>query len=260
MARTRIDECAQLADVCYLDAAAAPPFHSGLFRAVADDLSNKLLSNPHSKSPSAISTADQISSIRLRVMHELFGIQDTHNWHLVFTSGATASLKLVGESFDWAALASSAKGRAGFAYLLESHTSAVGIRDLAARGGVASSTFTGNELIDVAEEGLVVLPLQCNANWQEVCRFDQTSLSLERREGTHDGRRASYLSSSQRLDLSQFAAEETPDMIAFSFYKIFATRPSGRLTRQSFSSSSTTPQDILRWWYSRLHPVRDPMD
>ncbi|KAJ1035422.1 hypothetical protein NDA13_000837 [Ustilago tritici] len=191
VSRVQSEQCPQLIDACYLDAAAAPPYPSGLVKAVADELSTKLLSNPHSKSPSAISTADQITSVRLRVMRELFGIQDTHNWHLVFTSGATASLKLVGESFDWKSVASSSKASPGFSYLLESHTSAVGIRVIAARAGVTSSSFSENDdLTQVGASGLVVLPLQCNAT-------------------------------GRRLDMPQVLPDETPDMIAFSFYKIF---------------------------------------
>ncbi|CDR87361.1 related to molybdenum cofactor sulfurase HxB protein [Sporisorium scitamineum] len=221
VAHLRNEQCPQLSDACYLDAAAAPPFPSGLVTAVAQDLAGKLLSNPHSKSPSAISTADQIAATRLRVMRELFGIQDTHNWHLVLTSGTTASLKLVGESFDWAPFAQSRSGKPGFSYLDESHTSAIGIRDLAERAGVSSTSLAENVMGNVGQEGLVVLPLQCNATgkryvnlMKRVCRSkaDNASVMVDA---------ASYLSSSQRLDLSQLSADETPDMVAFSFYKIF---------------------------------------
>lgn len=222
VARIHSEQCPQLLDACYLDAAAAPPYPSGLVKAVADELSCKLLSNPHSKSPSAISTADQIASIRLRIMHELFGIQDTHNWHLVFTSGTTASLKLVGESFDWHTLRDAANGKAGFSYLRESHTSAVGIRDLASREGITSSSFTEqDDVAGIAQQGLVVLPLQCNATGRRythllkrVCRAkaEKTLVLVDA---------ASYLSSATRLDLSRMEQAERPDMIAFSFYKIF---------------------------------------
>ncbi|SJX63809.1 related to molybdenum cofactor sulfurase HxB protein [Sporisorium reilianum f. sp. reilianum] len=221
VARIRNEQCPQLSDACYLDAAAAPPFPSGLVTAVAQDLTGKLLSNPHSKSPSAISTADQIAATRLRVMREVFGIQDTHDWHLIFTSGTTASLKLVGESFDWASFAQSVSGKPGFSYLVESHTSAVGIRDLAARAGARSTSLTQDEMASGVHEGLVVLPLQCNATGKRyvdlmtrVCRSkaDNTLVMVDA---------ASYLSSSQRFDLSQLGAGETPDMVAFSFYKIF---------------------------------------
>ena len=220
--RVQSEQCPQLIDACYLDAAAAPPYPSGLVKAVADELSTKLLSNPHSKSPSAISTADQITSVRLRVMRELFGIQDTHNWHLVFTSGATASLKLVGESFDWKSVASSSKASPGFSYLLESHTSAVGIRVIAARAGVTSSTFSENDdLTQVGASGLVVLPLQCNATGRRYSDLVKRVCRAKRNDTLVMVDAASYLSSSSRLDMLQVLPEETPDMIAFSFYKIF---------------------------------------
>ncbi|SPO27714.1 related to molybdenum cofactor sulfurase HxB protein [Ustilago trichophora] len=220
VARIRNEQCPQLIDACYLDAAAAPPFPSGLVKAVADELSSKLLSNPHSKSPSAISTADQIASIRLRVMRELFGIQDTHNWHLVFTSGTTASLKLVGESFDWQSLRHSE--RVGFSYLLESHTSAVGIRDLAARAGVVSTSFSGeDDPAHVGQQGLVVLPLQCNATGRRYADLMKRVCRSKGKDALVMVDAASYLSSSQQFDLSQMQMDETPDLVAFSFYKIF---------------------------------------
>ncbi|SPO46530.1 related to molybdenum cofactor sulfurase HxB protein [Moesziomyces antarcticus] len=218
----RSEQCPQLADACYLDAAAAPPFPTGLVQAVAEDVSSKLLSNPHSKSPSAIATADHITATRMRVMHELFGIRDTHNWHLVFTAGTTASLKLVAESIDWASLQSSSDPHARFSYLRQSHTSVVGMRDLAARAGVSSSTFSEEDADAVAgQAGLVALPLQCNATgrryfdlMKRICRTkaDGSLVLLDA---------ASYLSSSTRLYLSQLHADELPDMVAFSFYKIF---------------------------------------
>ncbi|KAJ9480127.1 Molybdenum cofactor sulfurase [Pseudozyma hubeiensis] len=231
VAHIRSTQCSQLADACYLDAAAAPPFPSGLVTAVAQGLSGKLLSNPHSKSPSAISTADQISATRLRIMREMFGIQDTHDWSLVFTSGTTASLKLVGESFDW----TPTKGKRGFSYLVESHTSAVGIRDLAARCDVTSASFTAESAADVDHEGLVVLPLQCNATgkrYVDLAKRLRRSMS-DRTLVMVDA--ASYLSSSQRLDLSLWSAQEVPDLVAFSFYKIFGypTGLGGLLVRKS---------------------------
>ncbi|GAC93652.1 molybdenum cofactor sulfurase [Pseudozyma hubeiensis SY62] len=231
VAHVRSTQCPQLADACYLDAAAAPPFPSGLVTAVAQSLSGKLLSNPHSKSPSAISTADQISATRLRIMRDMFGIQDTHDWSLIFTSGTTASLKLVGESFDW----TQTKGKRGFSYLVESHTSAVGIRDLAALCDVTSASFTAESSANVNHEGLVVLPLQCNATGKRY-----VDLAKRLRRSTSDRTlvmvdAASYLSSSQRLNLSLWSANEVPDLIAFSFYKIFGypTGLGGLLVRRS---------------------------
>lgn len=222
MARVRSEQCPQLLDACYLDAAAAPPFPTGLVTAVANELSIKLLSNPHSKSPSAISTADQIASVRLRVMRELFGIQDTHNWHFVFTSGTTASLKLVGESFDWQSIAISSKSTPDFAYLLESHTSAVGIRDIAARAGISSRSFTDkDDLTHVGQSGLTVLPLQCNATGRKYVDLVKQLCRAKSKNALVMVDAASYLSSSSYLDLSQYTEEETPDMFAFSFYKIF---------------------------------------
>ncbi|PWY98319.1 PLP-dependent transferase [Testicularia cyperi] len=230
VARIRDQQCPQLLDACYLDAAAAPPFPAELVQNVATDLGSKLYSNPHSKSPSAVLTADAIDATRVRVVKELFGIATPHDWHLVFTSGTTASLKLVAEAFDWQRLG-------GFRCLAESHTSLLGIRDLAVRAGSSFATFdetTAEAFYRDMAPGLIGLPLQCNATgrrygnlMRRICKHRNNTFVLV------DA--ASYLSSSSRLDFAQLTEDEQPDFVAFSFYKIFGypTGLGGLLVKKS---------------------------
>ena len=68
---------------------------------------------------------------------------ETHT--VVFTAGATASLKLVAESYAF--------GRgAVFAYMRECHTSAVGARGIAHARGVPAPSFTESDVVEVSHD------------------------------------------------------------------------------------------------------------
>lgn len=212
-----------LIDACYLDSSATPPFPQSLLKAYTAKLSSPttLYGNPHSHSPSSTSTATAIDATRAQVLQRLFHVDsrgEDEGWVLVFTSGATASLKLVADSFEW---------RGGeFRYLEEAHTSLVGLRDIAISKGGTSRSFS----VDEFEAGgpaspntgkrLVGMPLQCNATGR---KYDLESIGkLKRSDGTYvllDA--AAYLSAHQTLDLSRIPYDSAPDFIAFSFYKIF---------------------------------------
>ncbi|KAJ9104243.1 hypothetical protein QFC19_004060 [Naganishia cerealis] len=194
-----------------------------------------LFGNPHSHSPSSVNTASEIDKVRSQVLQQLFHVESTGEeaaWVLVFTSSATASLKLVGESFDWRG--SDGKGRQNgeYRYLNEAHTSLVGLRDIAVNKGATSKSFSVRELDQgtvntgpkvPAGRRLIGMPLQCNAtgrkfDMESICKLNskecitETFLLLDA---------AAYLSAHQTVDLSQLPYDSAPDFIAFSFYKIF---------------------------------------
>ncbi|GHJ86836.1 hypothetical protein NliqN6_3238 [Naganishia liquefaciens] len=227
----RITEYPALRDACYLDNAAAPPFPQSLLKAYTQKLSapTTLYGNPHSHSPSSVNTATSIDQTRTQVLQRLFHVEspgDEGAWALVFTSGATASLKLVAECFDW-----HRGGSVGqFRHLDESHTSLVGLRDIATSRGAVAQSFSTQDLADGSlasspptSRRLIGTPLQCNATGR---KFDvETICSVK--SGDEAGQTyllvdaAAYLSAHQTLDLSQIPYETAPDFIAFSFYKIF---------------------------------------
>lgn len=64
---------------------------------------------------------------------------DPREWSVVFTSGATAALKLVGEQFPWTSRSSSAFGGGGslFVHARASHNSVLGVRAYAQAGGAS---------------------------------------------------------------------------------------------------------------------------
>ena len=90
-------------------------------------LSSNTFGNPHSRSPSSKLTSDLIDQIRAEVLH--FFKADPNEYTLIFTAGATHSLKLVAESFSFSNNTSTNEDDgSSFVYLKESHTSVAGER------------------------------------------------------------------------------------------------------------------------------------
>ncbi|KAJ9119599.1 hypothetical protein QFC22_003308 [Naganishia vaughanmartiniae] len=233
----RLAEYPALRDACYLDSSAVPPFPHSLLKSYTQKMTSPstLFGNPHSHSPSSVNTALEIDNVRSQVLRKLFHVEsagEEGNWVLVFTSGATASIKLVGESFDWHASNHQGRSNGAYRYLDEAHTSLVGLRDIAVDKGATSKSFSVKELDEGRVDSqsdvnngrrLIGMPLQCNATGR---KFDLESIcklnSKDRANKTFlllDA--AAYLSAHQTLDLSQLPYDSAPDFIAFSFYKIF---------------------------------------
>ncbi|KAE8260354.1 hypothetical protein A4X13_0g390 [Tilletia indica] len=233
----------------YLDAAAAPPFPStSLLNALHHDLSTNMYSNPHSGAPAARRTAQSIETVRKAVLKDIFDVDANsgEGWDLVFTSGATASLKLVAESFDWYGPKSATTKRSAgtFVYLNQSHTSLSGLRSLASGQEATIKALDEDSLVDWIERqhsgevvsggnSLLALPLQCNATGRRYIDFVK-NLGRTRRTSSAPGAprtfvlldASSFLSSSsrwpsERIPLTGSQSLDGPDFIAFSFYKIF---------------------------------------
>ena len=65
------------------------------------DLKTHLYGNPHSQNPSSQLSADAVDGIRELVLQH-FNTDSSH-YDVIFTSGCTAALKLLAESFPWSA-------------------------------------------------------------------------------------------------------------------------------------------------------------
>ncbi|RLN91310.1 hypothetical protein BBJ28_00013270 [Nothophytophthora sp. Chile5] len=193
------------------------------------------------------STTGKIERVRRQVL--AFFSASEEEYALVFTSGATASLKLIGESFPWSEDST-------FAHSIDSHTSVLGIRGYAAKHGSttvcvgldeleelemeqetgASSSVPASthlpEASDQAPMSLFAYPAECNfsgvrhplslvdqvrgGRWKE---SPPTSCRSRDRPATKwlvlvDA--AKYVAT-QRLDLSV----HRPDFVVLSFYKMF---------------------------------------
>lgn len=221
------DEYPSLTDTVYLDHAASPPPSSSALHSFASALTTTLYANPHSQSPSSTITAIEIDRIRARILHELFGVNQDgaiggNSWDVVFTAGATAALKLVGETFPW-------NRNARYRYLKEAHTSLVGIRGCALAKGASVESM---ELSDVdrflrnkdspnsKQTTLWGYPAQCNVTGSRIGL--QLARALKRQNQIVVVDAAAYLSTSV-LDLGSVPYDEAPDFIACSFYKIYVS-------------------------------------
>ena len=85
--------------VTYLDHAGTTLYAKSQLEAHTTNLAANLYGNPHSQSPSSQLTTAAVDHARDSVL-QFFGTDSSH-YDVVFTSGCTGALKLLGESFPW---------------------------------------------------------------------------------------------------------------------------------------------------------------
>ncbi|KAF1318396.1 Molybdenum cofactor sulfurase, partial [Globisporangium splendens] len=237
----RAQEFAHMEGSVYLDHAGATMYSSAQLQRVFAELSSGLYGNPHSTP----TMARDVENVKRRVLR-LFSAREDE-YELIFTSGATAALKLVGECFPWQ------KG-SRFAYSMDSHTSALGIRGYAAKHGADTVCIPLDEMqcmeedrsesndaeVSTSTEGeamqsnmplnLFAFPAECN--FSGLChplslvdrvRKGQLNKQRSREASEAQGSRwlvlvdaAKYVST-HKLDLSN----HKPDFVVCSFYKMF---------------------------------------
>lgn len=129
-------EFPQVEDTVYLDHAAATLYSRSQVEGVARDLATSLPTNPHSGGHGA----ELMEEARAKVIAFL-GASD---YSLVFTSGATAALRLAGECWRW--------GPGGLVLHQESHTSAVGLREIATAAGAEVKVKSDEEVLKWLDE------------------------------------------------------------------------------------------------------------
>eukprot|EP00887_Chlorella_sp_A99_P004517 scaffold34.g4517.t1 len=157
------EEFARLGSKVYADYAGAPPYSEAVLAAACHALSTRLYGNPHSEAGWGEADAAAAAAAEARRLTLAMCNARPDEYECIFTAGATAALKLVGEAFPWAGSAaggsacssgpgggtsvptSSGAGAAGasptgggsvFLYLRDNHTSVLGIRQLAAERSV----------------------------------------------------------------------------------------------------------------------------
>ncbi|KAJ8966191.1 hypothetical protein NQ317_015411, partial [Molorchus minor] len=104
---------------CYLDHAGASLYSQSQIQKIFMDISNNLYMNPHASK----TTEDAIDIIRYQILDHF----NTNNeeYCVIFTSGATAALKTIGECFNYG------EDPGTLAYLENNHTSVLGMRNFA---------------------------------------------------------------------------------------------------------------------------------
>ncbi|GLJ52600.1 hypothetical protein SUGI_1119500 [Cryptomeria japonica] len=251
----RATEFKRLNEAIYLDHAGATLYSESQMQAIASDLTTNIYGNPHSQNDSSVASSDIISSAREKVL--AYCNASPKDYKCIFTSGATAALKLVGETFPWSS-------SSNYMYTMENHNSVLGIREYALNQGATaiavdiedmnwdsinqesefgcnrlpnfkfhsqqrrSKQQSQNEMLNKDVYHLFAFPLECNFSG---ARFN-LNLVKTIQEGRHvegmesaaicRGRYMVLLDAAkgcgtQPPDLSKFPA----DFVALSFYKIF---------------------------------------
>ncbi|CAO1377562.1 unnamed protein product [Diamesa serratosioi] len=200
-------------DSHYLDNAGSTLYAEGQISQLTEVLTGNLYCNPHTSK----TTENIIDQVRFRILHHFNA--DPKNYSVIFTSGATASLKLVAETFQF----SSENDEGSFYYLTDSHTSVLGMREVVNTNKIIP--LSKDELlslkcdlssIDVpSNNSLFTFAAQCNYNGfkypleiiKSVQLVDTNYVCLD----------AASFVSTNHLDLQLY----TPDFVCISFYKIF---------------------------------------
>ena len=233
----------------YLDAAGAAIPGKELMRSICEDMMSISFGNPHSVGNAASNdTANRISEAR-DLVRKHFNVL-SEGYDVMFTSGATASMNLVGQSFPW-------KNGSQMCYPMNSHTSLLGLRDYAPNVHCVPSAslqspveidqalYVESILDSTSDYNLLLVPGECNFSGAKAdlayvahltqLRGDkllehlhatpvkQTSCK-DRIENTNPWLwllDAAKLASTSEVDLSLLPPLQRPHFITISFYKMF---------------------------------------
>uniref|UniRef100_A0A0A9DHA7 Molybdenum cofactor sulfurase n=1 Tax=Arundo donax TaxID=35708 RepID=A0A0A9DHA7_ARUDO len=135
----RATEFKRLEGTVYLDHAGATLYSEAQMADVAKDLKSNVYGNPHSQSDSSMATSDLATSARHQVLK--YFTASPRDYKCIFTSGATAALKLVGECFPWSR-------DSCYMYTMENHNSVLGIREYALSKGATAVAVDIEEVAD----------------------------------------------------------------------------------------------------------------
>uniref|UniRef100_A0A8C6XBC0 Molybdenum cofactor sulfurase n=1 Tax=Naja naja TaxID=35670 RepID=A0A8C6XBC0_NAJNA len=209
----------------YLDHAGATLYPESLLKAFTDDLSTNVYGKV--KLNNIIKKVQGISRI---LQHFNTTIED---YTVIFTSGSTASFKLIAEAFPWVP-ENLGKPGSRFCYLTDNHTSVVGMRVITTAKNVVFVPVKPNDMLsganivkgkdnDCSTPHLFCYPAQSNFSgvkyplaWIEEIQCGKLSPTEVKGKWFVLLDAASYTSTSP-LDLSIHQA----DFIPLSFYKIF---------------------------------------
>ncbi|KAL3643160.1 Molybdenum cofactor sulfurase [Castilleja foliolosa] len=142
----RATEFKRLNDTVYLDHGGATLYSELQMEDIFKDFNSTIYGNPHSQSNCSLMTSDIVGEARRQVLS--FFNASPREYKCIFTSGATAALKLVGETFAWS-------NQSTFMYTMENHNSVLGIREYALGKGAAAVAvdIAGDSDLDRGRKG-----------------------------------------------------------------------------------------------------------
>uniref|UniRef100_A0A3P8VMF8 Molybdenum cofactor sulfurase n=1 Tax=Cynoglossus semilaevis TaxID=244447 RepID=A0A3P8VMF8_CYNSE len=226
-------EFRRIKGITYLDHAATTLYPESVIRNYANDLSKNLYGNPHSYHTSSRLTHDTVETVRYRVLQHFNASPEEYS--VIFTSGCTAALKLVAESFPWRPQTESEAG-SYFSYLTDSHTSVVGIRGVTSGRGVVCLPVSLKEVRSGAkcerqcDDAVCSTPhLFCYPAQSNFCgrKYPLSFVKgIQARQlypaSDHEGHWYVLLDAASHVSSSPLNLQECPaDFIPISFYKIF---------------------------------------
>ncbi|XP_041866403.1 molybdenum cofactor sulfurase [Melanotaenia boesemani] len=219
--------------ITYLDHAAATLYPESLLKEYFRDISTNVYGNPHSHSPSSRLTHDTVERVRYRVLQHFNTTPEEYS--VIFTSGCTAALKLVAESFPWSPQTESEVG-SHFCFLTDNHTSVVGMRGLTSALGVVALPVSPQELESKAKDEaqgedvisqtvhLFCYPAQSNFSGRKYPLSHVKGIQARRLYPAcdHQGCWFVLLDAASLVSCSSLNLQDCPaDFIPISFYKMF---------------------------------------
>ncbi|KAM9394581.1 molybdenum cofactor sulfurase-like [Salvelinus alpinus] len=219
--------------ITYLDHAGTTLYPESLVREFYRDISRNVYGNPHSHNPSSRLTHDTVEHVRYRILQHFNTTPEKYS--VIFTSGCTAALKLVAESFPWRP-PTATEPASQFCYLTDNHTSVVGIRGVTSALGVVSLPVSPEEVEARAKD---VAQSECRSGqtphlfcYPAQSNFSGRKYSLGYVRGIQARKLYPACDSQGRwfvlLDAASFAScspldlqEHPADFVPFSFYKMF---------------------------------------
>ncbi|CAH0558996.1 unnamed protein product [Brassicogethes aeneus] len=211
-------------DHIYLDNAGAALYSENQIKNVYSELSSNIFANPHAKNTFSKTTQDSVDITRHLILQHFNTNSDEYS--VIFTSGATQSIKLVAEHFNY-------EENGLLAHLQNNHTSVLGMRayvkkSIEINDSEAFNIFSNTEFkIENKHEYncLFVYPAQSN--------FCGTKYPLEWIQSVKSGALNNITNSNPKdwlvlLDCATFLSTNKfdlskykPDFVPMSFYKMF---------------------------------------
>lgn len=236
-------EFKRLQEYCYLDHTGCAPYPSSLIANCLKDLTENVYSNPHSNSITSKLCSDSIDQVRFKILNHFN--TDLNEYSVIFTSGATAALKLVADSFCWSDIIDSDEWQpkefsndcGDFVYMEDNHTSVLGMREVVTGNGAKIHCLPYSTATDTFSNGtsytnfnrfksnsLFVYSAQCNfsgvkypLDWIEKVHQNILEGTTGKRSNWYCMLDAATYVSTNKLDLGKYK----PDFICISFYKLF---------------------------------------
>ncbi|XP_034940339.1 molybdenum cofactor sulfurase isoform X2 [Chelonus insularis] len=227
------NEFKRLEGECYTDHAGATLHSDSQMVKIYQDLSSNIYPNPHSGGGSGNLTQEITERTRYRILD--FFNASSDDYSLVFTSGTTASLKCIAETFKFK---STNQFKGNFVYLQDNHTSVLGMRDVVAQKEAEVKCLNHDAAFDVfsknseqfcnhsetTDNSLFVYPAQCNFSgfkypltWINQVHKGMLNKLINRKSNWFVLLDAACFVGTNRLDLAIYK----PDFVVISFYKMF---------------------------------------